>query len=226
MPSSAPGNLFGQLRSLLQKHELVSWQRERLWSLLELIHERDPDRYHAEFVPYVCGFPHHFELPLITVNDLDDLEGLTLIAPLPCVRLALRESSLDVEALRTLLASPHVPVLHTLHFRLNGLGDEGAQLLADSTELHELTALRLWNNGIGDTGAEALADSRSLHDLKVLDLWGNRIGDSGAKALAESPHLSSLTRLDLSTNRVGKKGARALANSPFLSEEVKRQLRF
>eukprot|EP00191_Tetraselmis_sp_GSL018_P010024 CAMPEP_0177617222 /NCGR_PEP_ID=MMETSP0419_2-20121207/24730_1 /TAXON_ID=582737 /ORGANISM="Tetraselmis sp., Strain GSL018" /LENGTH=94 /DNA_ID=CAMNT_0019115645 /DNA_START=504 /DNA_END=784 /DNA_ORIENTATION=+ len=78
------------------------------------------------------------------------------------------------------------PTLTQLEFTsYNGIGDEGAKVLAEALNNGALTELSLRGNGIGDEGAKALAAALWQNPaLTELRLWGNIIGDEGAKALA------------------------------------------
>src|SRR5262249_17928038 len=95
--------------------------------------------------------------------------------------------------------------LRQVHDQLQGL--------ADSHHLTRLRSLELGDEGIGVQGATILAGSPHLAPLNELLLWGNGLQDEGTASLASSPYLANLTGLDLSVNDVGDRGLEALARS-------------
>ncbi|KAJ8609245.1 hypothetical protein CTAYLR_008062 [Chrysophaeum taylorii] len=102
----------------------------------------------------------------------------------------------------------------------NGLGDEGALLLANTLKqgaLPKLQRLFLTRNGIGNEGAELLAAAFKSAPLVAVHLNANHIGDKGAieianalKALDVPPTLKSLLLTD---NRIGDAGAVAIGTA-------------
>lgn len=115
------------------------------------------------------------------------------------------------EGLDALAASPHLMRLVHLELEDNpGLGPRGAQALASIGTLEHLTLNRC---GLGDAGAQALAQSSGLGNLERLELEDCDIGADGAAALAEA--FPALRYLNLAHNGIGVGGARALAHSPL-----------
>ena len=92
----------------------------------------------------------------------------------------------------------------SINLRGNGLGDDGASLLAVAVEMREcpLVDLNLWSNDITDAGAHKLADALAVNtSLTHLDLSGNNIGSDGADALAEAcAQNRTLASVDLRNN--------------------------
>jgi hypothetical protein len=75
----------------------------------------------------------------------------------------------------------------------NRLGDEGVQILSDSTHLSKLTSLDLSDNHISAAGIQALTASPLRTRLRTLFLAANRFGDVGARELLCWPALTGLT---------------------------------
>ena len=108
----------------------------------------------------------------------------------------------------------HCNNLQTLHLDHNGIGVDGAKVLAESLQhYNNLQTLYLDDNGIGDDGAKALAETlQHCNNLQTLHLDQNGIGADGAKALAEGiQYCSNLQTLHLDQNGIGADGAKALA---------------
>ncbi len=95
------------------------------------------------------------------------------------------------------------------------IGDEGAEILANTLNTSILRNLVLDFNRISDSGAMALAGSLSkCRVVQEVSIECNSIGDSGATALADAlVYCNSLRRLDLQGNSLGDKGAVAIAKA-------------
>jgi uncharacterized protein (TIGR02996 family) len=128
-------------------------------------------------------------------------------------------TDLTLPGLRALLASPYLKNLRLLRLSFNDdLGDEGAELVANSPHLAGLLSLKMSFCSVGDAGMKALATSPFVTNLRVLKLWDCRVADEGASALARSPNFRRLIGLRLTGNAIGDAGAVALADSPFLND--------
>ncbi len=95
------------------------------------------------------------------------------------------------------------------------IGDERAEILANTLNTSVLENLVLDFNRISDSGAIALAGCLSKCCLvQEVSIECNSIGDSGATALADAlVHCNNLRRLDLQGNSLGDKGAVAIAKA-------------
>ncbi len=95
------------------------------------------------------------------------------------------------------------------------IGDEGAEILANTLNTSVLENLGLDFNRINDSGAIALAGCLSKCSVvQEVSIECNSIGDSGATALADAlVHCTSLRRLDLQGNSLGDTGAVAIAKA-------------
>merc|ERR1712007_314830 len=99
-----------------------------------------------------------------------------------------------------------------LDLRINKIGDEGAEALAEMLKVNEkVQVLDLRINKIGDEGAEALADDLAVNKtLESLYLTSNGIGDKDAEALADALATNKTLRyLYLQENEIGDKRAEA-----------------
>ncbi|CAF1063116.1 unnamed protein product [Adineta steineri] len=106
--------------------------------------------------------------------------------------------------------------LTILRLRCNGIGDIGAQYLADALRNHQIiTKLHLSGNKIGYTGAQHLAEAlRNNETITELNLSLNKIGDTGAQHLAKAlRNNKTITELNLSLNKIGDTGAQHLAKA-------------
>lgn len=236
MPKSLE-ELFGRLRELMNQGQLDHNQRDLVWRLVDHVFERAPERYREQWVPYMAGFPHHFEEALREVRSLEDLERAHELVPHARWRLfydASRGQGLEVLAssellthvgelllgtggdtagLAALVHSPHLESPRWLSLQHSALGDEDAEVLAQAPALASLRQLSLRSNEVGDAGVVALAQSAHLSGLEHLSLGYNQLSSLGARALAESPHLTSLRDLELSYNEIGDEGAVKLVGS-------------
>jgi hypothetical protein len=120
--------------------------------------------------------------------------------------------------------------LAELYLGKHGLGDRGAQLLAEYLEDNTtLRVLDLRCNKIGVAGAEAFAIllMRGGGVLATLNLASNRICDQGGQALGvalrSSRHLLSL---DISSNSIGDMGLVAIADALNANTTLQRLLIF
>lgn len=116
-------------------------------------------------------------------------------------RVNLDRTSITVEGLRDLTASPVVKELVDLSLADNSLKDKGAAVLAVAPRLAKLTRLCLGGNGVGDGGALALATSRTLRELVILALeGGSQLTAVGSDHLAFSTSLISLKHVYCTPN--------------------------
>ncbi len=127
------------------------------------------------------------------------------------------KSWLDLYNLQNSPSLPHERLSHCTEVVLVNccIGDEGAEILANTLNTSFLENLGLDFNRISDSGAIALAGCLSKCSVvQEVSIECNSIGDSGATALADAlVHCTSLRRLDLQGNSLGDKGAVAIAKA-------------
>ncbi len=181
---------FSELRSLMNMPNLDSSQRKQLVELLHQGYQASLDLYHAEWLPYIQSFPHHFTQPLITYHKVQDLELAATI--IPCAMFELSLYSDPLHPLDPLLQSPALAHISSLHIHN-----------------HPLQHLNLEHNKIGDQGALAIAASTTLQHLQYLNLDFNNIKHE-ALSLIQSQNLPQLRKLCLMLNKIPKKTQRVL----------------
>ena len=99
-----------------------------------------------------------------------------------------------LNAFSALLKPGRLPFLRTLNLSWNQLRHKVVEKLIEmGTE--NLTDLNLAGNEIGNEGAQVLAESVNFANLNILNLRGNGITDSGARVLAKSETLNRITEL-------------------------------
>ena len=148
------------------------------------------------------------------------IERILDLALPPLRTLAIVYGPLLEESTRAIAKCDALRSLHELDLRFTSLGDEGANLLAQSKTLGTVRALRLQSNELGPNGVRAIVDG--FPQLEELDLRGNRLGEDGARALADAPTLKGLQRLFLDVSDVGRDGAAMLSQSKCLSSKIRR----
>jgi hypothetical protein len=87
-----------------------------------------------------------------------------------------------------------------------------------------LVSLRLFNNDIGEAGALMLAECSNLKNLHTLWINNGKIGNDGIAALANSPHMANLRELSLCGNKLSFPGVRSLAESRFIRQLIELDL--
>ena len=122
----------------------------------------------------------------------------------PCEELDLY--TLSEPAGRFFGASPWLEKLRSLSFSWIGRqGIPGFRAFLQAPRLGHLLVLNLKSNGLGDEGAKLLAECPHLVNLRELVLECNDIGDVGARALAGTPHFPKLKELCLGRNPIKDK---------------------
>ncbi len=176
------------------------------------------------------------DLATLTRLELSDLflarDGVELLASLPQLSRfsvlglsGVSEEYQDGDQIAEVLAeSPHLRV-RNLRLAGNGVGDRGAQALADSPFLENLTELWIYQNNIGPEGAAALVASPRLGRLTRLDLGKNQLGPEAMARLAALPQLARFQELVLYRSPLGDQGPTALAGSPHLTQMLWLDLR-
>jgi len=153
-------------------------------------------------------------------NNMESEGAMTLAKALKCNR-TLRILNLwdnrigcpGITAISTALSMPDC-ILTDLNMKFNGLGPEGAVVLARALATNtSLLNLNLSYCYVGDVGSTAIGVGLETNKiLRYLDLENNEIGDFGAVKLGQAlMRNSTLRKLTLSNNRIGDTGAIGLA---------------
>ncbi len=111
---------------------------------------------------------------------------------------------------------PHSKI-SILDIGLNGLGHEGAAVLAEALSDREnagfaaqFKVCRLYNSDLGPYGAVALADAFASTGLEEIELGANRLQQRGALAFAKLLESTPLLKLGIGWNEIGDEGAEAI----------------
>ena len=168
--------------------------------------------YHALAAsPHVCSLE---QLDLSATEAVDGALETLLVSPnLARLRaLRLHDVSLDASLVALLAASAHFR-LGLLDLGSCGVGDAGAEVIADGVAFSALEELDLSHNGVTDEGALALAGSKHLRELRMLSFRENPINEAGAKALLASEAWPRLEVLDIGSSGLSKAEEQSLRDS-------------
>lgn len=138
-------------------------------------------------------------------------------------RLDLCKQDTGVEGCRAVLSAlAHTNAVRALLLGTNGIGDEGAAMVADTLRAAELGTVYLGCNLIGPHGAASLAHALT-GDARVRSLWlkRNPIGPDGAVSLARMLRENrTLRTLDLVNTNIGASGVLEIARTLMASESA------
>lgn len=196
--------LFGELRSIMNMHELAHDERMRCLEVIVQAATLNKEAYEATFIPYLSAFIAHFDTPFITLTSMRQLAPVAPHTPFIWYDLELIEHKLTGNAISAMLATSALERVRSLTLFRNGLqGDEMVRLM-ESPHLKNLKALHLVENKIGHLGGEALFNSDMVTQLESLSLNGARIKGSGMRGLIRrSKEFGALRDLDLYDNTLG-----------------------
>lgn len=107
-----------------------------------------------------------------------------------------------------------VPV-QDIHLKTDG---KRLDRLPNLPEVRYTVFLDLSSQGLGDAGAERLADAAFLRHVHGLNLSSCLISDAGLEALGHSPHIGRVRELYLDDNPITDDGVRQFALSPLLDQ--------
>lgn len=211
--SSKPdnGQLFGELRSLLQQHPSAS-----VWlEICALVEQLDEDFLAETALPYALDHLRRWD------DDLRRARRRWFNHPEPpkYVKLA-RSAKLNRRGLRDrelveLLDSQAIRSVRLLDLSDNWIEAAGAAALARSTQLSALRELDLGHNQIKDAGFIHLCQAASLHALRSLRVTKNDLSPAALEHLAQAPFTPHLIALDLSNNWLRREAGASLATSPL-----------
>lgn len=142
-------------------------------------------------------------------NELGDA-GLATVAGWPeCAPLRALRFDRNRPTARGVAAVAALRALESLELRNCRLGAASVRRLGESMP-PDLTRLALGANPLGDEGAEIVAESEWSGHLERLDLSACGITDAGARLLANTPLLRAIGELDLRGNRIDDLGRKLL----------------
>jgi uncharacterized protein (TIGR02996 family) len=125
-------------------------------------------------------------------------------------------NGLGVEAIRTLLASPHLTGLEELGLSGNRMAADGVRALARWPGLQQLKSLDVSANALDAAALRPLLSCSQLGGLTRLNLGGNAVGDA-VRELATAGALAALRRLSLARCAVETEGLEVLGKAGNLS---------
>jgi len=239
--SDAMNEAFGELRSLLQQSGKWGGWLKKMLGMLERARDMDPERYAAQWLPYLEEFEGFWLRHKWWTSDFDDGEAARVMEAAPFLYFASEiHTFADLERLGSFSRVDRVASLTFGDFRddgdhidmggvatfgltglrrLNlinlGVGPRAAAAIAQSADFQLLEDLCLSGNPIGDYGVASLASSAHMGSLRILHLDTCAITDDGVEALSSSEHLAGLTHLKLGSNKITDAGAALLAGAHF-----------
>lgn len=228
---------FGRLRGLMNRRFWGKAEYHQLRMLVERSFKRDRAHYRQVWLPYMQGFPQHFNGFPCLMNDLDDYRWVSRMFPHATFSLKLMHPKM-VDHFLTTLGSPSLRRISTLYVQY--AGDEFCERLAEASHLNALRSLRISSpppkdKRLSAQGLHTLAHSDVGQDLEHIELRGIPLGRDRLRVLGtdfeklERLHCTSasidsdvvselvsqglpeqLKVLDLSSNHLGTEGVRAL----------------
>jgi Ran GTPase-activating protein (RanGAP) involved in mRNA processing and transport len=196
--------LFGELRSIMNMHELAHDDRMRCLEIIAQAANLDKDAYEATLIPYLSTFHAHFDTSFFTLTSTRQLASVPPHSPFIWYDLELIEHTLTRNALTALLATSALERVRSLTLFRNGLRADEMVRLMESPHLKNLKALHLMENKVGRRGGEALFDSDMVTQLESLSLNGARVKGVGMRGLIRrSEEFGVLRDLDLHDNNLG-----------------------
>ena len=138
---------------------------------------------------------------------------------------SLRNRGIDSEDLERNLSHPQflemLAHVSFLDLGQNTLGAEGAEILAQISELEGLRGLNLDDNSIGPEGMAHLASSSSLSELSYLNLSSNGLGPEGVRTLVSaSEFVAGIEYLVLDDNSINAQSMGVIGDSENLQSVV------
>ena len=96
---------FGALRSLMNLPHLDDSQRGRLWASVRAYAQAQHQRYRSTRLPYLRGFPHHYEQPWASLTSLEQLAQALELVPFARFDLDLASDGIGAQQARALAES-------------------------------------------------------------------------------------------------------------------------
>ncbi len=150
-------------------------------------------------------------------QNLFSVDGLRALGSAECLSelkwLAIDRCELAETMGEVLATARFLPTICRLNLDNNYLGQAGLAALLGG-EPRELHTLRAANNGLGNEGASLIAHASSSSALIALDLSRNQLDDRAVEAFIASPMVGNLRLLRLTDNPISQGAYRALLQSP------------
>lgn len=128
------------------------------------------------------------------------------------VQVELSGNQITSAGVQAILSTP-LHSLQVLNLYNNQIGDEGANLIAQSEKLAGVNRLLVGNNGITQTGLEALLGPESrIVGPTWIDISGSDMGDEGLHIILDRPNLEYLEGLSVRRTGITDDGANAIAH--------------
>ncbi len=184
---------FQEVRSLMHRPELTMKTRQYLREVLLVMYRDHPDEYLEQWLPYLHGFPHHFEKELGWFTDIEALRFAARYAPFA-------RFGWDVVGegaqLAEMISDSGLECLGSMVCRRDRVGEVMALELVHSERLVKLRMLALHDMRFdGDAHMARLLAAPVLRQLEVLDLSGCTVSDASIKVLAKHRGFEALKTL-------------------------------
>lgn len=163
------------------------------------------------------------ELSLTGWADSEDSVTYLAGSPQLATLRALTARGLWPESLEELVGSPHLALLKAFRLPANSLGNDGIEVLIESSALTALEELDLSGQGVAERynddpivdapGMESLAGWDGLATVRVLKLCENEMGAPGLRLLLRSPNAVALKELSLRGGRLSSKAMAEFAKA-------------
>lgn len=239
--------IMDELRSLMQHTTLNKAQRNQLWSLAQLSHDTDTPRHLAEVVPYLQGFPQHFEEPFLPVQDIDcvdDFITLDMLArALPCACFDLTLNLVKVDEIKQISGAHLWSQCRTL--KADYYNEDAFFRLLLQQDFSRLTSFICRTDSMSVEALNMLLAATFTPNLRSLSILGlykmpspgfwatlahsNRLNNltsfeidrcdvSGFETLVNAHAFAQLNHLGLANSNLGHRGATLLATSKQLTQ--------
>lgn len=232
---------FQELRSFMQREQLTDKDRVNLWTLLQDAHASSTKEYEDTWLPYLTGFPHHFQQPLTRVYSEKELSKAVSIAPCATFEVFLFkvknpndiDSLIDSDAfsqvsslicdntpfqdahLRKLAHHPHAKNITSLHFNHCEFSSQALHDLGQAIFTHHLQHLHLSFMEFDEANVSSFIASAQLHNLESLRFMSNSLTYKAFHEFSTSSCVNSLKLLQIKVNSIRHEGLATLLNTPF-----------
>lgn len=225
----------------MQREQLTDKDRVNLWTLLQDAHASSTEEYEDTWLPYLTGFPHHFQQPLTRVYSEKELSKAVSIVPCATFEVFLYkvknqndiDSLIDSDAfsqvsslicdntpfqdahLRKLAHHPHAKNITSLHFNHCEFSSQALHDLGQAIFAHHLQHLQLSFMEFDEANVSSFIASAQLHNLESLRFISNSLTYKAFHEFSTSSCVNSLKLLQIKVNSIRHEGLTTLLNTPF-----------